>query len=101
MIYVLTPDYRRFQSFLQEFNLREHFGSRGNREGQCVYLGDPDRLRGVSRGIVLLWAGPHRVELEAEVRAIARFYDIPVLEVPDLRRIRHMATRVAEVARKW
>ena len=89
MIYVLTKDYAVFQSFLHEFHLREHFGNGGNREGQCVYLQDESWFRSVDRGLVLLWGPPVNREWVYAVRERCIALDIPMMEVPDLRRARH------------
>jgi len=99
VIYVVTPTYRHFQQFMQEFRLREHFGNGDNKEGQVVAVtaDNPDRIRGISRGIILLWAADghraHRYWLQFvdEIHYYARVHYMPVLNVPDLRQEAHYA----------
>ena len=89
MIHVHCDSYRTFQHFLQEFHLREHMGNGSNREGQAVWLRDEDSIRGISRGIVLVWGPRVSGRVDAYIRTYCGNHDIPVLEVPDLRRQHH------------
>lgn len=89
MIHVICEGYRQFQDFCREFQMREHRGDIGNREGQCRFIGtDVNRILGISRGIVLVWGPISDMRGYDEIGEYCHMRDIPLMTVPDLRRER-------------
>jgi hypothetical protein len=97
MIFVYTKDYRQFQSFMQEFHLREDFtggfgrncSPAGCTRGQVRYISSPveQHLAGLDHhNLVLAW-GTWRDRRDASyVQDFCTARGISFVEVPETRR---------------